>query len=258
MAKTRFTPPGKYDTAPGSQLNFISHAQPDAVEKKGLARFKWINGGHAATPPPGFDEYFGPGPLYRFIDFDGVSELDDILSRLRDIPQGITAEDAMRRLVGDKPSFKATAIQNTLDRLIMVLDEDPEITGILGYSEGATVAASLILEEQRRYVEEGRARRIKSAVFFAGWPPVRLVGDTVECLLADECDTVIDIPTCHVVGCNDPYIDGAMALFSMCDEDSALLFDHGKGHTVPRDPRTLQELVSVVNEVWTPMEIKIR
>lgn len=153
----------------------------DAVEKKGLARFKWINGGHAATPPPGFDEYFGPGPLYRFIDFDGVSELDDMLSRLRDIPQGMTAEDAMRRLVGDKPSFQATAIQNTLDRLMMILDEDPEITvrlasslqlnlihdsykhlkGILGYSEGATVAASLILEEQRRYMEEGRARRIK-------------------------------------------------------------------------------------------------
>ncbi|KAG5934393.1 hypothetical protein E4U59_006250 [Claviceps monticola] len=244
----------------GSALHFETQLRPfiDAVEKKGLARFKWINGGHAATPPPGFDEYFGPEPLYRFIDFDGVSELDDILSRLRDMPQGITAEDAMRKLVGDKPSFKATAIQNTLDRLMMVLDEDPEITGILGYSEGATVAASLILEEQRRYVEEGRTRRIKSAVFFAGWPPIRLVGDTVECLLADECDTVIDIPTCHVVGCNDPYIDGAMALFSMCDEDSALLFDHGKGHTVPRDPRTLQELVSVVNEVWTPMEITIR
>ncbi|KAG6097869.1 hypothetical protein E4U31_004889 [Claviceps sp. LM219 group G6] len=244
----------------GSALHFETQLRPfiDAVEKKGLAQFKWINGGHAATPPPGFDEYFGPGPLYRFIDFDGVSELDDILSRLREIPQGMTAEDAMRRLVGDKPSFKATAIQNTLDRLMIILDEDPEITGILGYSEGATVAASLILEEQRRYVEEGRARRIKSAVFFAGWPPVRLVGDTVECLLADECDTVIDIPTCHVVGCNDPYIDGAMALFSMCDEDTALLFDHGKGHTVPRDPRTLQELVSVVNEVWTPMQIKIR
>ncbi|KAG6049141.1 hypothetical protein E4U17_006919 [Claviceps sp. LM77 group G4] len=244
----------------GSALHFETQLRPfkDAVEKRGLARFKWINGGHAATPPPGFDEYFGPGPLYRFIDFDGVSELDDILSRLREIPQGTTAEDAMRRLVGDRSSFKATAIQDTLDRLMMILDEDPEITGILGYSEGATVAASLILEEQRRYVEQGRARRIKNAIFFAGWPPVRLVGDTVECLLADECDTVIDIPTCHVVGCNDPYIDGAMALFSMCDEDSALLFDHGKGHTVPRDPRTLQELVSVVNEVWTSMEITIR
>lgn len=140
------------------------------------------------------------------------------------------------------------------------------------------MAASLILEEKHRSEENGRPRRIKvriprstlvsppfidykylyiffpskNAVFLAGWPPVRLSDDTVECLLADECDNIIDIPTCHVVGCNDPYINGAMALFGMCDEDSAVLFDHGKGHTVPRDPKTLQELVSVVNEMWTP------
>lgn len=32
---------------------------------------------------------------------------------------------------------------------------------ILGYSEGATTAATLILEEQRLFREQGRPRRIK-------------------------------------------------------------------------------------------------
>lgn len=50
-------------------------------------------------------------------------------------------------------------------------------------------------------------------------------------MLADESGEVIDIPTCHIVGCDDPYIDGAMALYSMCDQDSAELFDHGSGHS---------------------------
>lgn len=54
------------------------------------------------------------------------------------------------------------------------------------------------------------------------------------------------MPTCHIIGCNDPYIHGAMALFSMCDEDTATLFDHGKGHTVPRDAQTIQELAAAV------------
>ncbi|KAG6017862.1 hypothetical protein E4U54_001776 [Claviceps lovelessii] len=238
----------------GSASHFEAQLRPfiDAVERTSPTRFKWINGGHPVMPPAGFDDYFGPGPLYRFIDFDGVSELDDITSKLREIPQGLTAEDAMRRLIGNKQSFHASSVRNTLNSLIGVLDLDSSITGILGYSEGATVAASLILEEKHRSEENGRPRRIKNAVFLAGWPPVRLSDDTVECLLADECDNIIDIPTCHVVGCNDPYINGAMALFGMCDEDSAVLFDHGKGHTVPRDPKTLQELVSVVNEMWTP------
>lgn len=65
-------------------------------------------------------------------------------------------------------------------------------------------------------------------------------------MLADEDGEVIDIPTCHIVGCDDPYIDGAMALYSMCGQDSAELFDHGSGHFVPREPQTLSELSAVI------------
>lgn len=52
-----------------------------------------------------------------------------------------------------------------------------------------------------------------------------------------------------IVGCDDPYIHGAMALFNVCDEDTAELFDHGKGHTVPRDARTLRELGDAVQRM---------
>lgn len=90
---------------------------------------------------------------------------------------------------------------------------------------------------------------IQAAIFFAGWPPIRLTDENrVECLLADECEDIIDVPTCHVVGCNDPYIQGAMALYGMCDEDTAVLFDHGKGHTLPRDTRTIHELATAITD----------
>ena len=85
----------------------------------------------------------------------------------------------------------------------------------------------------------------------------------VRVLLADECEDVIDVPSLHIVGCSDPYILGAMALFNMCDEDSAELFDHGKGHTVPRDARTIQELVDAIarltkkTETWDNSTIKL-
>ena len=42
--------------------------------------------------------------------------------------------------------------------------------GILGYSEGATAAATLILEESRLLQQEGRPRRIK--VCHAGFLPL--------------------------------------------------------------------------------------
>jgi hypothetical protein len=57
------------------------------------------------------------------------------------------------------------------------------------------------------------------------------------------------IPTCHVIGAQDPYLQGSMALFNVCDAEEARLFDHGKGHTLPRDLRTLKELGDVVREM---------
>lgn len=65
-------------------------------------------------------------------------------------------------------------------------------------------------------------------------------------VLADESEDVVDVPSLHVVGCNDPYILGAMALFNICDEDTAELFDHGKGHTVPRDRRSINSLCDAI------------
>ncbi|PTB44903.1 uncharacterized protein TrAFT101_000372 [Trichoderma asperellum] len=221
----------------------------DATTRPGV-EFKWINGFARATPPPGFDDYFGAPPLYRFMDIDGISELEQMIINIRDMPQGNSPEETMRKLVADKEQFAAPAVIETISRLLQILDDDPEIDGILGYSEGATTAATLILEEQRLFREQGRPRHIKSAIFFAGWPPVRIVDGRVQTLLADEHDVVIDIPTCHVVGCSDPYIHGAVALYGLCDEDTAILFDHGKGHTVPRDEVTVRELSEAIERTF--------
>lgn len=120
--------------------------------------------------------------------------------------------------------------------------------GLIGYSEGSMIAASLIIEEQRRRKEHGTRRRIERAIFFAGWPPMAVVDGQASLVLADSSDAMIDIPTFHVIGCNDPYLNGSMSLYTTCDEDLAEMFDHGQGHTVPRDPRTMKELVTVLDK----------
>ena len=97
----------------------------------------------------------------------------------------------------------------------------------------------------------------KCAVFFGGWPPSKLVEGEARILLADECDEVLDIPTCHVVGCKDPWLDGSIALYNMCDEDMAILFDHGKGHTVPRDATTINELATSIGDTVKTAEVSL-
>lgn len=37
-----------------------------------------------------------------------------------------------------------------------------------------------------------------------------------------------------------------MAMFNVCDPDTAVLFDHAKGHTLPRDKDTVKELADVI------------
>ena len=54
---------------------------------------------------------------------------------------------------------------------------------------------------------------------------------------------------CGTVGSLDPYLDGSMALYNVSDPDTAILFDHAKGHTLPRDKDTVKELCDVVRDM---------
>ncbi|KAK4498332.1 hypothetical protein PRZ48_010990 [Zasmidium cellare] len=199
------------------QQNFQVQLAPfvTKIENSRDIEFKWIDGGHLATPPPEYETYFGGAPLYRHIEFDGVSKLDDILSKIRNFSKGYSSDDAIRKLVGEQAVMGERAVLTTIARLLKLLDDDPEI---------------------------------ECGIFFCGWPPVRVESNKIKILLADECADVIDVPTCHIVGCDDPYIDGSMALYSLCDEETATLFDHGQGHLVPRDPRTIEELGAAIRE----------
>ena len=188
-------------------------------------------------------EYFGLPPHYRFIEYDGIKQ-NDVLERIRDFPEGENAEDVLRELMPQGQEDIRKSVKKALNALYRTMEEHGPFDGIAAYSEGTVMAGTLILDELRRFHEEGRERHIKFAVFFAGWPPLK--PESSQVVLSDTNEELIDIPTCHVVGADDPYLHGAMGLFNVCDQDLAILFDHGKGHTIPRDAQTLQELGHVV------------
>lgn len=58
-----------------------------------------------------------------------------------------------------------------------------------------------------------------------------------------------------LVGSLDPYVHGSLALYNVCDPDTAYLFDHAKGHTLPRDKETVKELADVVRDATCLYEI---
>lgn len=86
--------------------------------------------------------------------------------------------------------------QEALDYLYHIMEAEGPFEGIIGYSEGATVAATLLLHEQKRFETHGIPPMFKCALFFAGWPPMSPELDGL--ILADESDLTITIPSCHI------------------------------------------------------------
>jgi hypothetical protein len=133
------------------------------LERRGLASFVYSQGTHEVEPPAGWEDYFGSRPLYRFLDTRQGDNFDN-LRRIRYVPHSMNAEDAMRMFQdcgGEGEDWHQQVWRDALDGVMKTVDENPEVDAIIGYSEGAMVGASLVVEEAEQEKRTGRKRRIK-------------------------------------------------------------------------------------------------
>jgi|TARA_R110002003_G_scaffold279_6_gene18065 hypothetical protein len=119
-----------------------------------------------------------------------------VIERIRDFPQLETPEMTMRELMSYGVAKANDSAKSALNYLYEVIEKDGPFEGIVGYSEGATIAGTLLLHERLREKSEGRPATFKCALFFGGWPPMTPTLDGI--VLADENDLMIDVPTCHI------------------------------------------------------------
>lgn len=93
-----------------------------------------------------------------------------------------------------------TAAHRSTDRAIKymldVVKKHGPFDAIIGYSEGATVASTMLLYQQRQQKRWGTKPLFKYGIFFAGWPP--LDPKTHDIVLSDESDERIETRTLHI------------------------------------------------------------
>ena len=189
-------------------------------------QFHFLNGPFAAPAAVGIAERY-KGPYYRFLDNDAPHNNQALRRAQSSSWQATSPEDWVQNMREygwtDIESSKAC---DFLQQYVEEHDEDP-FDGILGFSEGASVAASLIL----RQFAEKRTSPFKFAIFICAVPPFRWHGKGI--ISTDETTERINIPTAHIVGSKDPLGQGSRVVYNLCHQPFASIFDHHGGHTIP-------------------------
>ncbi|KAI4862563.1 serine hydrolase FSH [Hypoxylon rubiginosum] len=124
--------------------------------------------------------------------------------------------------------------QELCDSMIELVESQGPFDGLMGFSEGGTVAAMMLVEDARH----GSFGGLKCAVFFCAAPPFNPdLARTGAIKYADpNTDGVLlTIPTAHIwsqtAGVDE--IKVHQALSRLCDEKVREIFLHDLGHDVP-------------------------
>ena len=209
------------------------------LSKFGNVQLHFVNGPYETRAALGVAGHY-EGPYYRFVDTDTSHNNRALRLAQSSSWQAISPEDWGRNMqeygwndIGCSESC------NFLQQYLEQHDGD-SFDGVLGFSEGASVAASLIL----RQFAETRTSSFKFAIFICGIPPFRW--DSKGIISADETTERINIPTAHVIGSKDPLYQGNRVLYNLCHQPSASIFEHHGGHAIPWDYVSTQGITKVI------------
>jgi predicted esterase len=124
------------------------------------------------------------------------------------------------------------------------ITEHGPFDAVMGFSQGAALAASLIINHRKK--NPTSAPLFRAAVFICGVRPWDGAG--MERILPQPDTYPIQIPTANIVGKLDSVYKESVQLFELCEPAQAAFFDHGSKHMVPFDLRNTEEMVRVIEE----------
>ena len=139
-----------------------------------------------------------------------------------------------------------------------IIDDEGPFEGVLGFSQGAGVAASLLFEQAMQPDPERAEPLFKFAVFIGGTQPWDIYGPTskrskesqpLRPVYAANYTARIDIPTAHIMGRKDIFRDSAKSLLALCDARKAKVYDHQGSHMFPRGQTAMEDLTAAFDWV---------
>ncbi|CAD6587821.1 MAG: hypothetical protein ASARMPRED_003252 [Alectoria sarmentosa] len=129
-----------------------------------------------------------------------------------------------------------------------IVEEDGPFEGILGFSQGAEVAASFLLYQSPNVT-------FSFAIFIGGTPPFDVSAlaagkDVIPVKMhGDTHSARIEIPTAHIIGRSDAYREFSKVIVTLCNPRETKVYDHKGAHVVPRGQEAMEDLTAALDWV---------
>ena len=145
--------------------------------------------------------------------------------------------------------------QKGLQDLDAYVTEEGPFDGVMAFSQGAGLAASLIVHRMQRDVDGERLHpTFACAIFFSGGipedPRTLLSNEPRTWMQFEEYAEAIEIPTVHIWGRNDdmyPNFGPVLSRLCKCSEREELI--HNGGHEIPgaKDADAVETAAKLIN-----------
>ncbi|KAI0552829.1 serine hydrolase FSH [Xylaria curta] len=146
------------------------------------------------------------------------------------------------------------SVAKALYDLEKLVDEEGPFDGVMAFSSGAALVASLMVHKLQKDPEKERLNPVfRCAIFLCGGPPEDPLGaiSGQRRRMDFESDgEIIRIPTAHIWGANDQlYPTFGPVLSRLCCSDLRSDYIHDGGHEIPgpKDPKAVIKAVHVIN-----------
>lgn len=140
----------------------------------------------------------------------------------------------------DNGSVDFDSAKEALNFVLEIVEEEGPFDGIMGFSQGATLALALLLRYAIINPLDPPYAICKFAIFFSA---VEMKEET------GHWEGRLDIPTLHVFDKTDSLAATEAIVAKHCEPGTAKVISHERGHEIPRDSITVNTILAAIQDL---------
>ncbi|OCK83580.1 hypothetical protein K432DRAFT_290762 [Lepidopterella palustris CBS 459.81] len=150
------------------------------------------------------------------------------------------------------PAPTPSAVLEAQEMVEEALESEGPFDGVIGFSQGAALAASIMLHRSMAF----ETLPFRFAIFLCSGLPFSPLPSTVRRMHPQLDQARIDIPTADMYGKQDTeYYDQSKNLVKFCNPASCFTVEHPGGHEVPRSARLVRDVAGAIKKVVQSLEL---